>query len=108
MKAFPWVIAGVGVGIAAYVVLNQPGPQYATGNDDVEYAAGRTSFWGSKQRLSGTGRGLAGRLKEGFGRVTGDDQLADQGVADQVAGAVKDTAGQAAQAAGQAIHELNR
>ena len=108
MKALPWVIAGVGVGIAAYVVLNQPGPQYATGNDDVEYAAGRTSFWGSKQRLSGTGRGLAGRVKEGFGRVTGDDQLADQGVADQVAGAVKDTAGQAAQAVGQAIHELNR
>jgi uncharacterized protein YjbJ (UPF0337 family) len=108
MKALPWVIAGAGVGIAAYVVLNQPGPQYATGNDDVEYAAGRTSFWGSKQRLSGTGRGLAGRVKEGVGRVTGDDQLADQGVADQVAGAVKDTAGQAAQAVGQAIHELNR
>jgi uncharacterized protein YjbJ (UPF0337 family) len=108
MKALPWVIAGAGVGIAAYVVLNQPGPRYATGNDDVEYAAGRTSFWGSKQRLSGTGRGLAGRVKEGVGRVTGDDQLADQGVADQVAGAVKDTAGQAAQAVGQAIHELNR
>jgi len=108
MKALPWFIAGVGVGIAAYVVLNQPGPQYTTGNDDVEYAAGRTTFWGSKQRLSGTGRGLVGKLKEGVGRVTGDDQLADQGIADQVAGAVKDTAGQAAQAVGQTIHELNR
>jgi uncharacterized protein YjbJ (UPF0337 family) len=108
MKALPWVIAGVGVGIAAYVVLNQPGPQYATGNDDVEYAAGRTTFWGSKQRLSGAGGNLAGKLKEGIGRATGNDQLADQGVADQVVGAVKDTAGLAAQAAGQAIHELNR
>jgi uncharacterized protein YjbJ (UPF0337 family) len=108
MRALTWVIAGIGVGVAAYVVLNQPGPQYATGDDDVEYAAGRSTLWGSKQRLSGTGRGVAGKVKEGMGRVTGDDQLAGEGVADQVAGAVKDTAGSVAQAAGQTIHELNR
>ena len=108
MKAFPWIIAGIGVGIAAYVVLNQPGPQYATGNDDVEEAAGRTTLWGSKQRLYGTGGDLAGKLKEGIGRITGDDQLADEGVADQVVGAVKDTAGRVAQAAGQTIHDMNR
>ena len=108
MRALPWVIAGVGVGIAAYIVLNQTGPQYATGDDDVEYAADRTALWGSKQRLSGTGAGLAGRLKEGVGRITGDGQLADEGVADQVVGAVKDTAGKAAQVAGQTIHDLNR
>jgi uncharacterized protein YjbJ (UPF0337 family) len=108
MKALAWVIAGVGVGVAAYIVLNQPGPQYATGDDDVEYAADRTSLWGSKQRLSGTGGNLAGKIKEGFGRVTGDDRLADEGAADQLVGAVKDTAGKAAQVAGQAIHDLNR
>ena len=65
MKALSWGIAGVAVAFVAYIVLNQPGPQYATGDDDVEYAAGRTALWGSKQRLSGSGRGLAGRLKEG-------------------------------------------
>ena len=108
MKAFPWIIAGIGVGIAAYVVLNQPGPQYATGNDDVEEAAGRTTLWGSKQRIYGTGGNVAGKLKEGIGRITGDDQLADEGVTDQAVGAVKDTAGRVAQAAGQTIHDLNR
>ncbi len=107
MKALTWVVAGVGVGVAAYIVLNQPGPRYATGDEDVEYAADRTALWGSKQRLSGTGSSLAGKFKEGIGRVTGDDQLAGEGVADQVAGAVTDTAGRAAQAVGQTIHELN-
>jgi uncharacterized protein YjbJ (UPF0337 family) len=94
MKAFPWIIAGIGAGIAAYVILNQPGPQYATGNDDVEDAASRTTAWGSKQRI--------------YGRVTGDDQLADEGFADQVVGAVRNTTGSVAQAAGQTLHELNR
>jgi uncharacterized protein YjbJ (UPF0337 family) len=108
MKALTWVIAGVGAGVAAYIVLNQPGPRYANGDEDVEYAADRTALWGSKQRLSGTGGSLAGKFKEGIGRVTGDDQLAGEGVADQMAGAVKDTAGRAAQAVGQTIHDLNR
>ena|SRR5579863_5098708 len=108
MKALTWVIAGVGASIAAYIVLNQPGPRYATGDDDVEYAAGRAALWGSKQRISGIGGGLAGKLKEGIGRATGNEQLAGDGVTDQLAGAVKDTAGKAAQVAGQTIHDLNR
>jgi uncharacterized protein YjbJ (UPF0337 family) len=101
-------MVGVGLGAAAYFVLNQPGPQYATGNDDIEDAADRTALWGSKQRLAGTGRGLGGKIKEGVGRVTGDDSLAGEGVLDQVTGAVKDAAGGVAQSVGQTIHELNR
>lgn len=108
MKAFPWILAGVGFGVLAYIVLNQPGPEYAIGNDDLEYAAGKTTFWGSKQRLAGMGGGIAGKIKEGFGRATGDDELAAEGATDQVAGAIRDTAGKAAQVAGQAIHDLNR
>lgn len=108
MKGLTWLVAGVGVGIAAYIVLNQPGPQYATGDKDVEYAAGRTALWGSKQRLSGTAGRLAGELKEGLGRATGDEQLASEGTADQLAGVVKDTTGKVAQAAGETIHDLNR
>lgn len=108
MKAFAWIFAGVGFGVLAYIVLNQPGPEYVTGNDDLEYAAGKTTLWGSKQRLAGTGGGLAGRAKEGLGQAIGDDQLAAEGAADQAVGAIKDTAGKAAQAAGQALHEVNR
>jgi uncharacterized protein YjbJ (UPF0337 family) len=108
MKALSWVIAGVSAGIAAYIILNQPGPRYSTGDEDVEYAANRASLWGTKQRLYGTGGDVAGKVKEGIGRITGDDQLAGEGVVDQMAGAVKDTAGRAAQAVGQTVHDLNR
>ncbi len=108
MKALTWIFAGVGVGILAYIALNQPGPQYATGDDDVEYAANRASLWGAKQRLYGQGGDLAGKLKEGVGRVTGNAQLADEGAGRPMVGAVKDTAGKAAQAAGQTVHDLNR
>jgi uncharacterized protein YjbJ (UPF0337 family) len=108
MKAFPWIIAAVGIGVAAYVVANTPGPQYATGNDDIEGAARSTSQWGSKKRVSGTGRNLVGKLKEGFGNATGNANLADEGVGDQIAGSVKDAAGAVAQAAGQTLHDFNR
>ncbi|AXC10220.1 hypothetical protein ACPOL_0863 [Acidisarcina polymorpha] len=108
MKTLAWIIAGVGLGLAAYFVLNQPGPQFATGYDDIEDAAGKTAFWGSKQRVKGIGRGLRGKLKEGVGRATGDEQLETEGVVDQVAGPVQDAAGQAAHAVADTIHELNR
>jgi uncharacterized protein YjbJ (UPF0337 family) len=108
MKSLPWLIAGVGIGLSAYFILNQPGPQFATGNDDVEDAAINTANWGSKQRIKGAGGNLVGKLKEGVGRVTGDQGLEGEGVLDQAAGAVRDTAGQAAHAVADAVHELNR
>jgi uncharacterized protein YjbJ (UPF0337 family) len=108
MKALPWIIAGVGVGLIAYFVLNQPGPQFATGNDDIEDAAVRTANWGSKQRIKGTGGGLVGKLKEGVGRAVGDEELAGEGALDQAVGAVQDTAGQGAHLVADTIHELNR
>src|ERR1700710_965677 len=108
MKTFTWIVGGLALGLAAFFVLNQPGPQYATGNDDIEDAAGETSAWGSKQRLKGTGGSLVGKLKEGVGNATGNDELAGEGVLDQVTGTVKDTAGQAAHAVADTIHELNR
>jgi uncharacterized protein YjbJ (UPF0337 family) len=108
MKALPFILAGISVGVVACIVLNQPVPQYAEGDDDLEYAAYRTSLWGGKQRITGTGGNLAGKVKEGFGRATGDDDLAAEGVSDQVLGAVKNTAGRVAQAAGDTLHELNR
>jgi uncharacterized protein YjbJ (UPF0337 family) len=108
MKSLPWIIAGVGIGLATYVLINQPGPQYAGGYDDVEDAADKTAFWGSKQRVKGTGGSLVGKAKEGFGRATGNDDLAGEGLVDQAVGTVKDTAGKAANAVGKTIHDLNQ
>jgi uncharacterized protein YjbJ (UPF0337 family) len=109
MKALPWIVAGVGVGLAvALVILNQPEPQTASGWDSIEDAADRTWRWGSKSRFSGAGTKAAGKLKEGLGRVTGDPDLADEGVADQAAGTLKDAAGQVAHAVAETIHDLNR
>jgi uncharacterized protein YjbJ (UPF0337 family) len=108
MKAIPWILTAAGVAAAVYVIANLPGPEYATGSDDIENAARRTSIWGSKNRLSGTGAHLVGKLKEGVGNLTGNPDLADEGVVDQVAGSVKNAAGAVAQAAGQTLHDFNR
>ena len=108
MKTLSWILAGVGIGVAlTYLLNNQPAPRYATGSDDVEDAAGKTFNWGSKQRLTGTGSSVLGKVKEGVGNLTGQEDLADEGVVDQVAGSVKDAAGKVAHAAGQTIHDLN-
>jgi uncharacterized protein YjbJ (UPF0337 family) len=108
MKLLPWMVAAAGLGFAAYVVFTRSAMEYATGPGDAEDAA-RTAFgWGTKQRAFGVGGQLSGRLKEGVGRITGNDHLAGEGVADQAAGLAKDAAGSVAQAVGRTIHELNR
>lgn len=109
MKALPWIIAGSAIAIAlVYVVNNAPERSYASGDPDVEDAASKTSAWGTKNRFSGTGDDLVGRAKEGFGRATGDDELAGEGVVDQAVGSVKDVAGQAAHAVSDTMRDLNR
>ena len=108
MKSLPWILAAVGLGVAAYVVMTTPGPEYATGNDSIEDAARRTSAWGSKNQITGAGTNFRGKLKEGIGNLTGNPDLANEGVVDQVSGSLKGAAGSVAQAAGQTIHEFNR
>jgi uncharacterized protein YjbJ (UPF0337 family) len=108
MKALPWIIAGAGIAAAAYVLYNTPGPEYATGSDTMESAARSTSQWGSKQRIAGKGTSVLGKVKEGFANATGNADLADEGVGQQVVGGLKDAAGKVAQAAGQTMHEFNR
>jgi uncharacterized protein YjbJ (UPF0337 family) len=103
-----WLIAGAVAGIAAYILFSSRPPQYASGYDSVDNAADDVAAWGAKQRLKGTGTNVAGKLKEGLGRLAGDPNLADEGVGDQAVGAVKDAAGKVAGAVGQTIHDLNR
>ena len=117
----PWILAGVGAGVATYFMLRQQqgSPQFATstgsrfgsrtgtGYDAVDDAADRTAMWGDKQRVTGAGTNLVGKVKEGFGRVTGNDSLAAEGAADQAAGSIKNAAGNVANAAGQTLKDLN-
>ena len=107
MKRLPWILAGIGVGfVLAYVTLSEP--QTETGWNSAENVADRAWTWGSKARLSGAGRNTAGRFKEGIGRVIGDNDLADEGVADQLVGTVESGAGALAHAVAETIHDLNR
>jgi uncharacterized protein YjbJ (UPF0337 family) len=102
------IAAAAAAAVAAYIILNEPGPEYATGSDTLERGARNASTWGSKKRVTGTTGNLVGKLKEGIGNLTGNEDLANEGAGDQVIGAVKDAAGSVAQAAGQTIHDLNR
>ena len=110
MKAFPWIVAGVGIGVGVTLLLrlNEPEAEYATGYDGVERAARKTFDWGTKKRIGGKVESIAGAIKEGVGRVTGDDQIADEGAADRFVGDIKDAAGQVGHAAAETIHDLNR
>ena len=109
MRALPWILVGVGIGaVITAVFFNEPEAEYATGYDSVEDAARKTFGWGTKKRAEGKVGSVAGAIKEGVGRLTGNDELADEGAADRVVGHVKDAAGELGHAVGQTIHDLNR
>jgi uncharacterized protein YjbJ (UPF0337 family) len=110
MRAFPWIVAGVGIGAGVTLLLRlaEPRAEYATGYDGIEGAARKTFNWGTKKRAGGKVQSIAGAIKEGVGTLTGDDQLADEGAAEQIVGDVKDAAGQLGHAAGQTIHDMNQ
>jgi uncharacterized protein YjbJ (UPF0337 family) len=107
MKRQVWIPLALGI-VATYIFLDRRATRFASEYDEFDEAADKTGLWGSKQRVAGSGRSLLGKLKEGVGRITGDEGLADHGVVDQVAGAVQDTAGKAATAASDTIREFNR
>jgi uncharacterized protein YjbJ (UPF0337 family) len=108
MKTLAWLAAGIGIGFVVYLVASAPGPEYATGSDNLAEAARNTFGWGMKQRAKGYGRNFVGRVKEDVGNLTGNRDVADSGVADQVEGSVREGVGEVAQAAGQTLHDLNR
>ena len=106
MKSWGWILAGAGAACAAYLILSSPALQCPFESDGAGRAANRISFWGAKQRVTGTAAKVAGKVKEGLGNLTGDDELSAKGTVDQATGAVKDVAGKAANAAGGAIRDL--
>ena len=109
MKTFLWLAGASALGFVAYVILtnNDLNGRLQT-SSDVDEAGNQIGQWGTKQRLTGTGNQLGGKLKQGFGELTGDEQTETSGIVDQVTGSVKDAAGQAAHAVEDTIHDLNR
>jgi uncharacterized protein YjbJ (UPF0337 family) len=46
-----------------------------------------------KDRVEGAGKNIAGKIKEGVGKITGDTKTEAEGKADQVEGKVQNTIG---------------
>lgn len=107
MNKFLWVLGGATLAAAVYVVMNQTLGQAAPA-DGVEGAAARLGAWGTKQRVTGAGGQVFGRVEQGAANLTGNPDLGDRGVLDEASGVVKNAAGKVAQAAGNTIHELNK
>src|SRR5258705_12271635 len=96
MRALPWIIAGVGIGVGVTILLfNESEPGHATGYKGVERAARKTFNWGTRRRAEGKVGSVAGAIKEGVGKLTGDYEMADEGAADRVAGNGKNHGGNA-------------
>lgn len=106
MKTLAWFAAGIGIGMVIYLIANAP--EYATGSDTLEAAAHSAAGWGTRQRVTGAGADILGRVKEGLGDLAGNPDLANEGTGDRVAGQIKEGVGEFAQAAGQTLHDLNR
>ena len=106
MNKFLWIIGAPALGVAAYLLLTDDGSaQTADGLD--EFGA-RAGGWGTRNRITGTGGALGGKLKQGFGKLTGDEQTESEGYVDEAVGNVKDAAGKAAQGVSDVVSDLNR
>ncbi len=108
MNKFMWIIGVACLGAAAYVLLTDAGGVGTRAADGVDEFGERVGGWGTGKRAAGAGGVLGGKLKQGFGKLTGDDELAGEGYADEAGGRVKDAAGQAAHAVSETISDLNR
>ncbi len=120
MNKLFWIAAGASLGIGAYILLN--GSNEYTSNtaggsadaaaDGLTSGARRFSRkagnWGTGQRVSGTAGQVGGRFKEGVGNLAGNDDLAAEGIGNQIVGGAKDAAGKAAHAVSDAVDNITR
>ena len=61
-----------------------------------------------ENRVTGTGKNVAGKLEEGFGRATGDAKSQVQGKVKQAEGRAQDTYGQVKESAGEAVTAIRK
>jgi uncharacterized protein YjbJ (UPF0337 family) len=104
MRAGSLLLTGIGVGaVLTYALFYESTLQQEAEFDGVEDTANRMRRWGTEKRLGAGADTLVGRMKEGIGRIAGDN-----GIEDQVVGGAKNTVGRWGQAAGETVHDLNR
>ena len=60
----------------------------------------------NRDELEGKAEKVKGKVKQGVGDATDNERLHDEGVADEAAGEVQDTAGRARRKVGEAINDL--
>jgi uncharacterized protein YjbJ (UPF0337 family) len=60
----------------------------------------------NRDELNGKVDQMKGKVKEGVAHATGDEQLHDEGVADQAAGNVEEGFGKARRKVGDALHDV--
>jgi uncharacterized protein YjbJ (UPF0337 family) len=60
----------------------------------------------NQDELKGKAKDLKGKVKEGVGDMTGDEQLEREGAADQVEGQVQDAFGRGKRKVGEAIEDV--
>ncbi len=104
MSKFLWILGAASLGVAAYVILSDRSPSFSTGSGLDDFTD-QADLWGAKQRVTGTGSVLGGKLEQGFGKLTDDPAREGEGVLDETIGRVKDAAGQAAHAVTDAVSD---
>ncbi|MGE0450608.1 MAG: CsbD family protein [Vicinamibacterales bacterium] len=62
----------------------------------------------NKDEVEGKGEKAKGKMKDVAGEVTGNEQLKEEGAADQARGAAKETYGEGKRKAGEAIEDLGK
>ncbi len=103
MSKFMWILGATCLGVAGYLFFTDSlGTQGGSG-DELDEFGERVGNWGTKNRVTGTGGQLGGKLKQGVGKLTGDEKLQGEGALDEGVGTVKDAAGKAAHAVKDAI-----
>lgn len=60
----------------------------------------------NRDELEGKGEKIKGKLKQATGDLTGDEQLHDEGLADEAAGDVQESLGRGRRKVGEAIEDL--
>jgi uncharacterized protein YjbJ (UPF0337 family) len=103
MSKVMWILGLTCLGVTAYVFLSETASERYVPADSFDEFGERAGTWGTKKRVTGTGGVLGGKLKQGFGKVTGDEKLQGEGLVDEGVGRVKDAAGQVAHAVSDAI-----
>ncbi len=109
MKRFFFLVSTAALGLAAYLILKSPDSTLSAASpDDLDAVGNRVGRWGAKQRLTGAGSSVAGSVEQTAGDLVGNEKLSNQGAFDQAKGAVKDAAGQVANAVEGTVHDLKK